>query len=665
LVGIQRIGGSFAMDKQKYDKIVDDLIRYSKAYYQESKSLISDKDFDMLLKEAEAFEMENPNLIRKDSPTQKVGSDYKQNSKSGIKHSRPMLSLENTYNKDEVTEWYNKMHNEHGVVSVVVEPKYDGVSFAARYKHGKLVQGLTRGDGEVGEDITQNLQLIPDLNKVPTTFSGEVRGEIMITLSEFKRLNEDGKYANPRNLASGSLKLLDPEEFKKRNLIAYVYWLEDGVTQKQSDDLEFIKSLNFRKPYYFLCFELSNILEAIDRILAMKKSGELDVDLDGAVMKVEKKNLWPKIGGTSKFPHWAKAYKYDPETAVTKVKDVEFWVGHAGKITPVAILEPVELSGSTVQKATLNNKTYLEEMDIQIGDHVNIKKAAEIIPYINYVIKDLREGQTRTTVKFPTECPSCGTKLRKYNDEHSDFYCMNESCKSRVIGTIVKYTSTMEIDGFAEIIVEKLYDANLLRSIEDLYSLKDKKSEMAELDRMGKKLVNKLVDNIENSKVQSFEKFLAAISIKNAGKGTAKRLLKKFSSIDEIMEATKEELMEVDDIGDIVAQNIMDYFKENKDFIEKLKSYGVNMEKEKTESTPVLNLLNGKSFCITGALSRVRSEIEQMIETLGGKNVSGVTKKTDYLVTNDQTTPTSKLTKAKELGVKIISELELIEMLTK
>jgi DNA ligase (NAD+) len=648
------------MKKEEYEKLIEDLKKYSDAYYIHNTSLISDKEFDLLLKKAEKIESEHPEWKRPDSPTKRVGSDL--NTSKILKHTRPMLSLENTYNKEELKEWYDKVHA-LDAKSFVVEPKYDGVSFAARYKKGKLIQGLTRGDGEVGEDITQNLSLIPDLNKISEDFTGEIRGEIMITLSEFKRLNEDGKYANPRNLASGSIKLLDPEEFKKRNLITYVYWLEDDNIHRHSDAIEAIKKYGFRQPKYFLCFTYEEISQAIEKILELKKSMSLDVDLDGAVIKVEMKDLWSKIGGTSKFPHWAKAYKYDPETAVTKVKDIEFWVGHAGKITPVAILEPVELTGSTVQKATLNNKTYMEEMDIQIGDHVNIKKAAEIIPYINYVLKDLREGQTRTPVDFPKVCPSCGTHLKKYNDDHSDYYCMNELCKSRVIGTIVKYTSTMEIDGFAEIIVEKLYDANLLRSIEDLYSLKDKKSEMQELDRMGKKLVEKLVDNIENSKNQSFEKFLAAISIKNAGKGTAKRLLKKFNNIDDIMEATKEELMQIDDIGDIVAQNIIEYFKENKNFIERMKSYGVNMEKEKSESKMISNLLDGKAFCITGALSRVRSEVEALIEALGGKNVSGVTKKTDYLVTNDQETQTSKLLKAKELGVKIISEHELLEML--
>jgi DNA ligase (NAD+) len=649
------------MTKEIYDKLIDDLVKYSESYYNNHISLIDDREFDMLIKQAEAIEAVHPDWTREDSPTKNVGSGSKDGK---IKHNRKMASLQNTYNETEVREWSTKMLSEYGVLDFIVEYKYDGVSFAARYENGNLIQGLTRGDGEYGEDITQNLREVDDLKNISPKFTGEVRGEILIEKAEFERLNVDGKYANPRNLASGTLKLLDVEKFKERKLRAYTYWLEDSNFNSHEGSLVYLRDNGFNVGKYFkasaLKFEdLWSIINQIE-----KDKAELPFEIDGAVLKVNQIGLWSAIGGTSKFPHWAKAYKYDPEKAITRVKDIEFWVGHSGKITPVAILEPVELSGSTVQKATLNNRTYMEQLDIQIGDYVNIKKAAEIIPFINHVIKNLREGQTRTTVSFPTHCPSCGTELKKYNDEHADSYCMNTSCKARVIGTIVKYTSTMEIDGFAEVIVEKLYDAKLLCSVEDLYTLKDKKEQMINLDRMGTKLVDKLVDNIEGSKNQSFEKFLAAISIKNAGKGTSKRLLKKFNNIDELMKATKQDLVQVEDIGDIVAQNIIDFFNENKGFIETLRSHGVNMEKEKTESE-TLNLLNGKAFCITGALSRVRSEIEQMIEALGGKNVSGVSKNTDYLVTNDQVTLTSKLTKARELGVKIISEMELIEMLTK
>jgi DNA ligase (NAD+) len=648
------------MTKKEYYKLVDDLIRYSDSYYKNNKSLISDKEFDILLKKAEAFEAEHPDWARPDSPTQGVGSDL--DGAVSLEHTRPMLSLENTYNKEEVRAWFDKM-TRHGVKEFIVEPKYDGNSFAARYVKGKLVQGLTRGDGKVGEDITQNLLLVEALNGVSKSFTGEVRGEIIMTNTEFKRLNTEGQYANPRNLASGTLKLKDPEEFKKRKLTAYVYWLEDESVATHKESLETIKKIGLDSGWSFVCKTFEEVSKAIDGIWAMKKSGKIDIELDGAVLKVNDRKLWKDIGGTSKYPHWAKAYKYDPETAVTKVKNVEFWVGHAGKITPVAILEPVELSGSTVQKASLNNKAFMEDMDIKIGDSVNIKKAAEIIPYINYVIKEAREdGHKRTDVKFPTHCPSCGTKLSKHAESHADFNCMNESCKDRVVGTIVKYCRVLEIDGFGEIVVGKMYDAGVLKSIEDLYSLQSRKLAISEIDRMSADTASKLSDNVEKSKSQPLEKLLAAISIRNAGEGTAKRLVKHYSDIDEIMKATALDLTNIEDIGEIVASSIVEFFKKNKALVENLKRNGVNMKQPKKTGTTA-NLLNGKSFCITGALSRLRSDYEKEIDERGGKNASGVSKATDYLVTNDQTTQTSKLVKARELGVKIISEAELTKML--
>ena len=649
------------MTQDNYNKKVDELKHFSDLYYKNDISAITDQEFDKLLKEIEEIEIENPSWVRADSPTQRVGSNL--TGKQTLKHSRPMLSLENTYNEIEVNEWYNKLPDD--VFGIVVEAKYDGVSFAARYRDGKLVLGLTRGDGEYGEDITENLKLIPDLNtNISPDFSGEVRGEIIMERSEFERLNKDGKYANPRNLASGTLKLLDQEEFKKRRLTAYVYWLEGNLESSQSSDLEKIAELGFRKPLYYLTFSYDQIVEALNSISKARKSGELNVDLDGAVLKVDNKNLWESIGGTSKFPHWAKAYKYDTETEITTVKDVEFWVGHSGKITPVAILEPVVLGGSTIQKATLNNKGYMEELGLMIGDEVNIKKAAEIIPFINFVLTERREGKNLTPVKFPSECPSCGSILEKYNDEHADFYCMNEDCKYRVIGKIVKYTNTMEIDGFAEIIVERLYNAGILKSIEDLYRLKDHRDELLKVDRMGEKTVTKLLSNIEASKSQTLEKFITAISIRNVGAGTSKRLLKKYSSLDEIRSATKEDLMGIEDIGEIVAQSLVSFFIEKSEFLDTMIGFGINTKQEKQAEIISTSAIRGKTFCITGALTRLRKDVEIAIEAQGGKVSSSVSRKTDYLVTNDGVTLTSKLKAAKNNGIPIINEEELYALLS-
>lgn len=645
------------MNQNIYNKLIDDLIKYSNTYYNENQSLISDREFDDLLKQAEQIEKDHPGWTRADSPTQNIGISTMGEK---VKHNRKMLSLQNTYNRQEILEWFNKMKTDHNLENVIIEPKYDGVSFAARYEKGKLILGLTRGDGEYGEDITQNLRELNDLT-INSDFSGEVRGEIIMEKDEFERLNVDNRYANPRNLTSGTLKLLDTEKFKQRKLRAFSYWLEDSQFKTHEESLKYLSKTGFNTGDYYLASDFDELWNLLNMIEQKKKS--LNYEIDGAVIKVNQIDLWENIGGTSKFPHWAKAYKYEPDTAITTVKDIEFWVGRSGKITPVAILDPVFLAGTTVQKATLNNKAYMEKLDIQIGDRVNIKKAAEIIPFINHVIKDLREsdGQTRTIVEFPKNCPDCDTKLVKLNEDHQDYYCPNELCTSRIIGAIVNYTTAMEIDGFAEIIVEKLYNAGFLRSISDLYELKNHRDEMVKLERMGEKLVDKLFLNIKNSKTQKLEKFISAIGIRNVGLSTAKELVKNFKTLENIQNAKHSDLIQLDDIADIVAKNIIDYFQKNKEFIERMKIQLKLTENEDKEE--VGDMLEGKSFCITGSLSTVRKEYEELIEQQGGKNVSGVTSKTDYLVTNDQVTETKKLLKARELGTNIISEDELAEML--
>jgi len=639
--------------------MIDDLVRYSNSYYNRGYSEVSDKEFDELLKIAGAVENQHPDWVREDSPVKNVGFSTESGEK--IKHNTKMLSLANTYSKEELKEWFDKMRIEYGALDFVVEYKYDGVSFSAIYANGKIIRGLTRGDGEFGEDITRNLQNIEDLN-ISTEFSGEIRGELIMSKSEFERINVDGKYANPRNLTSGTIKFLDVEKFKERKLNAFVYWADmqtnNFTHSKNLDDLNI--RYGFRVGKRYVVSNFNEMWDAVQEIESKKK--DFQYEIDGAVIKVNHIGLWNEIGQTSKFPHWARAYKYEADTTITTVKNIEFWVGRTGKITPVAILEPVLLAGSTVQKATLNNKNYMENLDIQIGDKVDIKKAAEIIPFINHVIKDLREsdGETRTIVQFPSHCPDCNTKLAKINEDHQDCYCLNEDCPSRIIGKLVKYTTEMDIDGFAEIIVEKLYQAGLLTNIIDLYKLKNKKEELLSLERFGEKLVDKLLDNIKNSKNQKLEKFIAAIGIRNVGLNTSKQLVKKFKTLDKIMKATKDELKQVEDIADIVADSVIDYFEKNKNFIEEV---SVILELEENFKQDTSDLLKGKSFCITGSLTRVRKEYEELIESNGGKNVSGVTSKTDYLVTNDQVTETKKLVTARELGISIITEKELSKIL--
>jgi DNA ligase (NAD+) len=647
------------MDKKQYNTLIDKLIQYSDAYYKDNQSLISDKDFDLLLKQAQAFEEAHPDWRRDDSPTVRPGSDLSGKFKT-VKHNREMLSLENTYNFEEVEKWVQKMQKA-GAKEIVLEPKYDGNSFAARYVNGKLIQGLTRGDGLTGEDITQNCLLIEDLSKVAKSFTGEIRGEIIMTNTEFIRINHDGRYANPRNLASGTIKLLDPNDFKKRNLIAYVYWLEDDSIKTHTQSLDLIKKAGFRVGPYYVCQSIDEVWKTIADIEAMKKQDTLDIDLDGAVLKVNDKLTWPSIGSTSKFPQWARAYKYEPENATTKVLDIEFWVGHAGKITPVAIMEPVFLSGTKVSKASLSNSNYINEKDIRIGDQVKVKKAAEIIPQVMYPIKELRTGK-EVKVKFPTLCPSCGSTLSKWNVDHADIFCKNEQCPSQVVGTIAKYCAVMDMDGFGDKIVERLYEEKLLQSIPDLYTLKNHYDTLIKLDRLGKKVVDKLLERVEQSKTMPLQKFLEAISIKNAGQGTAKRLLRYYSDIDQIMNASVEDLLKIEDIGDVVATNIVEFFKQNKGMIKLLRNYGVNMKSESKPKPSSLGL-QGLKICITGTLSKPRKEFEDMIIEAGGELLDELTKATNVLITNDPNSGSSKLKQALKYGTKIVNESEFNKLI--
>ena len=499
-----------------------------------------------------------------------------------------------------------------------------------------------------------------DLADVKSTFNGECRGEIIMSKEEFARINVEGRYANARNLASGTIKLLDVNEFKKRKLWFYAYWLEDSKNARHSDDIDLLKEMGFRTGKYYLCHSLEELLQAINEIGEQKTS--LDVEIDGAVMKLNEKKYWEMLGSTAKFPRFAKAYKYSQEVAQTKVLDISFQVGRSGKITPVANLEPVFIDGSTVSRATLNNVEFLKQIDVRVNDTVYIQKAAAIIPQIIGVNLNLRNESCLLPV-YPNVCPECGSVLVKEKDK-VDLFCPNESCPARVIDKISYYTHILEIDGFGDEIIERFHNLNYLNSIVDLYHLHDKREELIILDRLGEKSIDKLLLNIENSKSTPAEKLLAAIGIKGVGVKMAKIIMQKYQTIDDLLHASFEELSNIDGIGEIKAQDIIDELskEETISLIGELKSLGVNMIATKNEVNDN-DMVSGLSFCITGALSLPRKEYELHIEKNGGKNVSGVTSKTDYLVTNDPTSGSSKNKKAQQLGVKIITELELRELL--
>lgn len=645
-----------------YKELKEQLIKANEAYYKDSSPIMSDYEFDQKLKELEKMEKEQ-DWSDVDSPTRKPGSDLTIENYEN-KHGRYMLSLENTYNLDEIAKWYSDMQDATGLTNpeVVVNPKWDGNSGALRFNQQGLYKALTRGNGEVGEDITQNVKYCAD-NIWPTKqwngnkFLGEARGEIIMTKAGFNRLNEAGKYQNARNLVSGSLKLLDIYEFIPRAeyIDFYAYWLEDSENLKYSEDLAMLKFYGFTVGDYYVCKSIEEIKSAIDKI----EKTEFPVEIDGAVMKLNNKIYWEQIGSTAKFPRWAKAYKYKQQTATTTVKNITYEVGRTGKITGLCWFEPVFLDGSTIQKATLNNKEWQDAMDIAVGDTIEVQKAAAIIPQIIDVVE---RPANRKIIPFPTVCPTCGSKLVKHNEDHNDWFCDNSSCKSRIIDQIINYTHSLEIDGFAEIIVEKMHNIGILNSISDLYKLKDHKEEISKLDRLSMNMAEKLCKNIEDSKTNDFWKLLAGLGIPNVGPKTAKILVKKYKSIEELSNATSTELQDLDDIAEITATGIVKWFSENNALIKEIIASGAKVSVASKEKTSSANL-SGMTFCITGALSKPRDSFISLIENAGGKVVGGVSSKTTYLITNDKTTGTAKNKKAEELGIPILNEEEFMQLL--
>lgn len=646
-----------------YKELKELLIKASNAYYIDNNPIMSDYEFDIKLNELEKLEQQQ-GFADEDSPTRKPGSDLELVDMTN-KHGRPMLSLENTYSFEEIEKWYNDVIKATGDNSpeVIVDAKYDGGSGALRFNQSGLQKALTRGNGEVGEDITQNVKYCSDniwskKSYYGMPFIGEVRGELIMTKEGFNKLNNDGKYQNARNLLSGSLKLLDIYEFIPRaeSIKFYAYWLEESTNQTYEGDLAQLKMFGFDVGKYYVCHNIDEIKKAINEL----ETADLGVALDGAVLKLNNKKYWSQLGSTSKFPRWARAYKYKQESVQTVIRKIEFWAGRTGKITPVAWFEPRFLDGSTIQKATLNNKDFYDAMDIAVGDTVSVQKAAAIIPQIISV--DNRPID-RVKIPFPKKCPNCGAKLVKHNEAHADWYCDNIDCSARIVDQIINYTHALEIDGFAEIIVERLYGANLLNSISDLYRLNEHIEEISKLERLSEKIARKLAANIEDSKTNDFWKLLTGLGIPNVGPKTAKVLAKKFKTMKVLQTANREDFLEVEDIGEIVSESIILYFQNHKKLIQELTDFGVNMTEGylNEDNKPSINL-EGKTFCITGALSLTRDIYINLIETCGGKVVSSVSKKTSYLITNDKTTGTTKNMKARELGIPILNERELLEM---
>ena len=649
--------------------------RYNYYYYVKNESLIGDTEYDFLLKELEKLEKEYPEYIQPDSPSEKIGSSLKSTKFQKVEHRQSMLSLSNTYNILDVENFDKRIKKSiDEEIDYVLELKLDGLSISVIYEKGRLVKGVTRGDGQIGEDVTENIMEIVSIpHFLKENIDLEVRGEIVLPLSKFEELNkkrtENGEeiFANPRNAASGTIRQLDSSIVKERELDCYFYYLVDGEKyglETHAESLEYIKNLGFKTTdIYNLCKNVDELEDAIN--YWKERRNEFDYETDGLVIKVNKYEYHSILGNTTKSPRWAIAYKFPAKQASTRLLDVTFQVGRTGTITPVAELQEVEVSGSRVKRASLHNFDEIRRKDIRIGDMVFIEKAAEIIPQVVKSIKELRTGN-EIEIKEPLVCPVCGTELVQ-EEGLVAIKCPNTDCPAKVQRKIEYFVSrdAMNIDGLGSKIIEKLIEIGKIENITDIYRLKDYKDELEKLDKMGEKSVANLLLSIEESKTRAYSKTLYALGIPFVGKFLAKLLSDYSKNIDELIKLDKESLLEIEGVGEKVADSVYNFFRndENIKLVETLKKEEVNFEVELRNSEISHNEeFKGKNFLFTGKLQHfTRSEIKEKIDELGGVNVASVSAKLDYLVVGEKAG--SKLKKAQELGtVKIISEEDFVKM---
>lgn len=659
------------MNKDQAKKRIDELNRltkyYAEKYYDEDKPEISDFEYDMLMVELRNLEKEYPEYVSKDSLTQHVGGHVKEGFEK-VEHVVPLQSLQDVFSFEEVKQFDTRIKKDlEEDVKYVVETKIDGLSVALEYQKGVFVKGATRGNGQVGEDITDNLKTIkhiPKTLKEPVDII--VRGEVFMGKEEFEKLNdelEEGeKFANARNLAAGSLRQLDSKITAKRPLDIFIFNVQksdDVPFTSHYESLKYMEKLGFNvNPVKVLC---NNIDEAIAEI---KKIGEnreaLSFGIDGAVIKVDNLKQREVLGTTFKVPKWAVAYKYPPEQKETILKDIICQVGRTGAITPMAILEPVKVAGSTISKTTLHNEDFIREKDLKIGDTVVIQKAGDVIPEIVKVVIEKRTGAEKEFI-MPKNCPVCGGPVIR-EDGEAVSRCIGIECKARNLRNIIHFASKegMDIAGLGEKIVEQLYEKKFIKTIADIYYLK--KEDIKSLKKDGEKFASNLIEAIEKSKHNSIDKLICALGIRHIGSKSAKTLAKKYNSIKNLEQASQEELAEINDVGEITAKSIFEFFKQEqtKDLLEKLEKAGVNIQDEK--ASLVDDRFLGKTFVLTGSLEKyTREEAGKIIESFGGKTSSSVSKKTDYVLAGEEAG--SKLTKAQNLGVTIITEAEFEEII--
>ena len=621
-------------------------------YYTLDNPTITDQEYDRYMEELQRLEEEYPQYKKIDSPTQRVGSEVISEFKK-VTHEIPMLSLGDIFNEDEIIEFDEKVKKVVPNPKYVAELKIDGLSVSLLYRNGELVRAATRGDGVVGEDITHNAKTIKDIPlRIKKPIDIEVRGEIYMSKASFKKLNENGaNFANPRNAAAGSVRQLDSKVAASRNLSNFIYHLpdpEDYNIHTHYDALNFMKELGFTVSPNNK--KVNNIDELMDYInYWTKERPNLPYEIDGIVIKVNDLNDQKKLGYTARCPKWAIAYKFPAEEVLTKVRDIIFTVGRTGQVTPSAILEPVRVMGSLISKATLHNEDYVVSKDIRVGDTVSIKKAGDVIPE---VVRSLPERRVGTEKKFAMikNCPMCGSSLIRKEDE-SAYYCMNEHCPARWQEKLIHYTSrhALNIEGFGDRIIEDFYNLGFIKTYEDFYTLDKHKEDLMELEGYGSKKVNNLLTEIENSKNLSLERLLFGLSIRHVGQKTADILARNFKNIDNLMNASVEDIAAVKDIGMTIAKSVVKFFEDerNKELIAHLKDFGVNMYYLK-ETSEEETLFTGKTFVLTGSLERfTRDEARERIEVLGGTVSSSVSRKTDVVVAGS------------EAGSKLVLEIVL------
>lgn len=648
-------------------KLREQINYYSELYYEKDDPAISDYEFDKLMHKLIDIEEEYPELLTPDSPTHRVGGRAS-NSFEQVEHVVQMGSLQDVFSDEEVVDFDRRVREVVSDPIYVVEPKIDGLSVSLEYRDGVLVRGSTRGDGFVGEDVTENIRTIRSVplrlkRNIPFV---EVRGEVYMPVASFEKvvaqqeLKEEKPFKNPRNAAAGSLRQKNPKITAQRGLDIFVFNLQqiEGVqVSGHKESLDLLKELGFQVSPSYLAVD--TIEKAIEEIRAIgQRRGEYSFDIDGAVVKVDSLAQREMLGATAKFPKWAVAFKYPPEEKITTLLDVEVKVGRTGALTPTAVFEPIQLAGTTVSRAVLHNQDFIDEKQIAVGDKIIVRKAGDIIPEVVAVA----EHCGNPTYQLPEYCPSCHTKVVREEGEAA-IYCPNIECPAQLMRNLIHFASrnAMDIDGMGPAVLEGLVNAGWVHSPADLYDLTEE--QIASLERMGKKSASNLMNALEKSKQNDLSKVIFALGIPEVGEKTAAELASAFGSMEKLSWATLEQLTALDGFGEVVAQNIVSFFLEerNRVQIERLAKAGVNMESTKVKAG---DTFEGKTFVLTGTLPTLkRNEAKELIESLGGKVSSSVSKKTDYVVAGEEAG--SKLTKANELGITILTEEQLLQMCQK